>query len=100
MMDTVPDNLKGDLNEYLAKYKPGSSEAQHLVGLFRLEKMFDSKKKRLIIAMRDPKWEHSLVSCVEAIEKKQAWSGPRPPGQLELEGQQVLEAISAGTGSG
>eukprot|EP00959_Pyramimonas_sp_CCMP1952_P161962 3386448-Pyramimonas_sp.AAC.1 len=53
--------------------------------------MYDSKKKRLIIGMKDEKFENILVSAIESVEKRAAFSGPRPPGHLELEGQKVLE---------
>eukprot|EP00959_Pyramimonas_sp_CCMP1952_P390335 8179232-Pyramimonas_sp.AAC.1 len=41
--------------------------------------------------MKDEKFEKILVSAIESVEKRAAFSGPRPPGHLELEGQKVLE---------
>ncbi|CAK0831603.1 unnamed protein product [Prorocentrum cordatum] len=90
MLESCEEGFKAPLKEYLDKFKPGSKEAQHIVGLFRTEKMYDSKKKRLIIGMKDEKFEKILVSAIESVEKRAAFSGPRPPGHLELEGQKLV----------
>ncbi|CAK0874674.1 unnamed protein product, partial [Prorocentrum cordatum] len=95
MAGTAAPETKEVLTDYLNKYKPGSRGAQHVVGFFRTEKMFDSKKKRLMIAMKDEKLERVLLCAVEAAEKKVAWSGPRPVGHLEVEGQKIIEAMPA-----
>lgn len=91
MLESCEEQFKAPLQAYLEKFKPGSRPAQHMVGLFRTEKMYDSKKKRLIIAIKEEKFEQILVTALEAAEKKVAFSGPRPPGHLELEGQKILE---------
>eukprot|EP00959_Pyramimonas_sp_CCMP1952_P370435 7758107-Pyramimonas_sp.AAC.1 len=70
MADTAAPEIKEVLTDYLTKYKPGSREAQNVVGLFRTEKMSDSKKKRLMIARKDEKLERVLLCAVEAAEKK------------------------------
>ena len=41
LVDNAAEAYKADIQEYLSKFKPGSKEEQHMVGLLRLEKMFE-----------------------------------------------------------
>ena len=78
------------LRKYADNHAPGSLSAQLIVKLFRTEKMHDSKCRRLILALADKELELAVVDLLHTHMGANVFTGPRPAGYLEVEGQKML----------
>ena len=93
LMPRASEEQQAVLRKYFDAFVPGSQPSQLLIKLFRTEKMYDAKVRRLMIAINDPMLEQTVVQLLIASkEEATAFTGPRPAGYLELEGQGLISA--------
>ena len=89
-------NGEGELVQWcqniLDTYKPGTKTAQRFVKVCTLEKMHDSKYKRLLLAVRSTDVEDRLLDALETQGGQPEWYGQEPPGWLERRATELLQA--------
>ena len=79
------------IDRYLTEYPPGSIAAQRCVSLCRTSKMHSDRLRRLHVSFRlFPEYELLMLKLVHKMEQAEVWSGPRPAGWLEEQGQKIL----------
>ena len=93
MATSATDDTKALLDDYVKTHMPGSKKAQNEIYLFRCEKMFDPKIKRLSICLENKAIEELIISAVETAGITR-FTGPRPAGYLEKRAQDLIDGKS------